>query len=123
MIASLTIIILAFLWLGCETKWLTTMLLVGVDKPPIIPCTQHEINFLRNRFFRNGFGRSMKVWGSYIRDSMANPLCGWEYIRDYGELQQEYKMEVIAHGVTNRIILKNPGNKLLKDIARSMLYK
>lgn len=123
MILALLIITTAFIWLGHETDWLTVRLLVGIDKPPIIPCTQGQIRLLRNRFFNNGFKRSIKNWGSYIALGIADPLCGWEYIRDYGELQQEYKMEVMAYGVTNRITLKNPGTVLLKDIARSMLHK
>ena len=123
MIPFTIIMMLAFTWLGYETDWMRVRLLRGIDKPPIIPCTLIEISHLRSRYFNNGFRRSMKNWGSYIAHAIAEPLCGWEYIRDYGELQPEYTMEVVAYGVRNRIMLKNPGAELLKDIARSMLHK
>ena len=73
MIATLTIIILAFAWLGYETDWMRVRLPIGLNLLP------------------NWLSFDWSSWKKYIE-----PICGWEWIQNRYHPTPIYKVELIT---------------------------
>ena len=115
MIISLTVIVLAFLWLGYETNWMRLRLLYE----EIIPEVEYEYKTWKE-LKPWQVTKQYPFWVRYP-DLMA-PLCGWDYINNTMHIIPQYKIEIVAFGVRNKITLNNGGDaKLLKDIATTTL--
>ena len=113
MIELIITIGLALIWLGYETNWMTIRLPYGADIPPAIYTTWDMLKPYRPD----------KQYPFWVRcpDAMS-PLCGWDYINNARHIVPQYKIEIAAFGVRNKITLKDGGNaKLLKDISTAAL--
>lgn len=91
MYQALIIIVAMFTWLGYETNWFTIRLLAG---PDLKPCTADEIAALRVKLFQSPGRNPFKHIGGYIATGYAEPICGWEYIRDHQDLTPDYHVEL-----------------------------
>lgn len=114
------ILILAFMWLGYETDWMTVRLPRGLAKLPA-QTIEYEYRTWQQLDPRNGH-KLTKQYPFWLRfpEHMA-PLCGWDYLENTPHIIPQYKIEIKAHGVTNKVTLKEADSKLLKDLATSIL--
>ena len=106
MLLTLLVVALEFIWLGYETDWLTVRLAAGPVPAPIIEKRQAWDSFDWTR------------WKPYLE-----PICGWDWIKSREHIMPDYHFEFKAYGVSHKITLRQPGARILKEIAVSTLHK
>lgn len=114
MYATIVIVTIAYIWLLYETDWLQVRLLVGIE----VPANGHKYDTWSNLKPYNPNFRQYPMWLTHP-DNMI-PLCGLDWLEHTMHIIPEYRIEVKAYGVTNKVTLKEPDSKLLKKLATSM---
>ena len=116
MIALIGMLILAFAWLGYETDWMRVRLPIGIGAP----LNGHKFKSWEElKPWGNVNFKSYPMWLTHP-DNMV-PLCGLGWLENTMHIIPEYKVEVKAYGVMNKVTLKEPDSRLLKELATSIL--
>lgn len=139
---SLLLLLLAFYWLGHETKWLTVRLLVGkyIDYHKAVSVATLYDNWIHDTFqkriswqvvqniYCHGSPRTLPFWYKYsVPHSFSEftatmqPLCGWEWLENTMHVVPETTLAVTYKGVTHTMTIKNPC--IIKDVVEAMKAK
>ena len=118
MIPALLVIALGFIWLGIETDWLTVRLPVGAI--PKVKPIDFDVTELAERI---GWVHKSKDYHykGFAIDWMM-PICGWQWLAEHEHDLDNWQptIEVKAFGINHRLTIKNPADKRMKQVYRSI---
>ena len=128
----LFVIALALLWLFRESDWLRLRMVVGavVTSCPWAPHPTHRLCY--QWFDRDGKPTNAAGQGSItltrenfkgypFSPGIDTPLCGWEWIEGRPHPRADYRITIVAWGITHRIALANDNPTAMKTLFTAAL--
>ena len=112
------IILLAFIWLGYETKWLTIRLGAVAPITHLYLSDSAVTSDMRHELLGVWFGGKAvdKILRCHFDQLGAQPLFGWGFAYQYKDFKPEYKIELLGPGYKTTIVSENTNT--LRDAFR-----
>lgn len=116
---SLITILIACIWLGYETDWLTVRLPVGLTMGAGACC---EWRLADNQVTKNMKRDLINRWQltkislALFKGHYLEPLCGWGFAYQYQSFEPEYKIELITEHA--HYTMRTQSTSLLRDAFR-----